>query len=767
MNSTKTLSAEKRYSNQPFFRFTLKNNWQHFALYFIIMLLAIVLPCVMMVNEYVTEQRGASYFENIFTTCGVSSMFTAIAIAVFSGMSAISYVNSKQMVGCYHSFPIRREGLFLIETSVRAIYYMVSYVFCSAMVMALVNINCPMTPELNVVYLKMTLSSILIYFLLYAIILFAGGLTGTAPVRLIMTLVILYLPVALYAILVLNAYVGIRDLSSEYYLSGGVLRVLCSTYRVAEAIGHISSTKEPEIFYNIFWCIPEFIVYYGGAFLLHKYRKSESSGTTIIWKPVFLATKYIVIFAAALLGIAVFGTDWVFGSTNESSLWKIFGLIFGAVISFMLVNAILYRSSKAIFKNLGGLAVVSVLAAVVMVILPMDAFGMKDKFYDASATKSLEISEIVFEDEEDIETFVKLLRESKTSMDGGTRNNVAYLWNDDPTQADALNKEFGYLIADSYANAQPLEDEFRDGYDFGYYNETYIDIVQKPKFGIPLAKRVYIDVNDVLWDTFSRTDELKADKNKLTQVDISQVYGLDIQLGNFREYVDFYAFYTYDEQTTSYAVRETVAVDRVSSEGSALYDTPEVLAVRDLLADIIPHLQYDPTKRDTGVIIGSLQFSLRDAGYYPDTYPIYADDLDILNAVGKMINELYQKSVDYTPYPEFHSADEYFDYYIEHSLRNIAIIDGETGEIRSMPTEIFRDIVDNMPFFTESSYYRSSYYRINKHLRVQNSRYWLSLSFGDTEDGELMSGGGNTRVHYIRANTLTDAALADYFARSN
>ncbi len=758
MNSTKTLSAEKRYSNQPFFRFTLKNNWQHFALYFIIMLLAIVLPCVMMINEYVTEQRSASYFEDIFTTCGVSSMFTAIAIAVFSGMSAISYVNSKQMVGCYHSFPIRREGLFLIETSVRAIYYLVSYLFCSAMVMALVNINCPMTPELNIVYLKMTLSSLFIYFLLYAIILFAGGLTGTAPVRLIMTLVILYLPVALYAILVLNAYVGIQNLTSEYYLSGGVLRVLCSTYRVAEAIGHMDSTKTPEMFYNIFWCIPEFIVYYGGAFLLHKYRKSESSGTTIIWKPVFLATKYIVIFAAALLGIAVFGTDWVFGSTNDSSLWKIFGLIFGAVISFMLVNAILYRSSKAIFKNLGGLAIVSALAAVVMVILPMDAFGLKDKIYDASATESLEISEIVFEDEEDTETFVQLLRESKTSLDGGMRNAI-YLWNDDPAQADALNKEFGYLIADSQANAQPVEDEYRDCYDFGYHNETYIDIIQKPKFGIPLAKRVYIDMNDVFWDTFSRTDELKADKDKLTQVDISQVYGLDIQLGNFREYVDFYAFYTYDEQTTSYAIRETAAVDRASSEGFARYDTPEVLAVRDLLADIIPLLQYDSTKRDTGVIVGSLQLSLNN--YYPDAYPIYAEDLDILNAVCRMINELYKKSIDYTPYPEFHSADEYFDHYIEHSLRKVAIIDSETGEIRSMPTEVFRDIVGDMPFFMGNSYYR-----FNKHLRVQDSRYWFSLSFGKTEEGELMAGGANTRIHYIRSDTLTDAALADFFARS-
>lgn len=757
MNSTKTLSAEKRYSNQPFFRFTLKNNWQHFALYFIIMLLAVVLPCVMMLNEYVTEQRNTRYLADILATCGGTGILTSIVIAVFSGMSAVSYVNSKQMVGCYHSFPIRREGMFLIETSVRAIYYLISHLFCSAMVMAIVNLNGPITSELNIAYLKMTLSSVLIYFFLYAIVLFAGGLTGTAPVRFIMTLVILYFPIAFSAVLVLNASVGITDLSADYYLSENVLRVLCSTYRIGEAINNITGSSTPEVFYNIFWCIPEFIVYYVGAFLLHKYRKSESSGTTIIWKPVFFITKYVVvIFTAALLGIIVFGTGWMFGN-EPSNLWMIFGLIFGAVLSSMLVNAILYRSSKAIFKNLRGLAVVIALAAVVMVILPMDAFGMNEKIYDASATKSLEIDGIVFEDAEDIETLVQLLRDNNLTTDEDTNNpkNV-YLWNSDPEQRQKLGQEFGFLIAENSEEAQPPEGEYRDYYYFGYSRENSLEVIQKPKFGIPLAKSVYVNMNGNLWDTIARSDEMIAERNKLSQVDIYTVYGFEIQLGAFREYINFI-----NEESSmsygSYAVVETQKADI-----SKLYTRTEILAVRDLLADLIPKLQYDPNKRDTGVIVGSLMISMNDdTEYYTTTYPIYADDLDILNTTCQMLNTLYKKSVDYTPYPEFNSADEYFDYCIEHYIRSVAIIDSETGEIRSMPTEIFRDLVNDMPFFMENSYYRAS-----GHLRVYDSRYWLSLSFGDPTDDELMPEGVNTYTHYIRSDTLTDTDLAGYFARS-
>ena len=45
MSSTKKLSAEK-YSAMPFFKFTLRHNLQHLALYLVIAILVMVLPTV-------------------------------------------------------------------------------------------------------------------------------------------------------------------------------------------------------------------------------------------------------------------------------------------------------------------------------------------------------------------------------------------------------------------------------------------------------------------------------------------------------------------------------------------------------------------------------------------------------------------------------------------------------------------------------------------------------------------------------------------------
>lgn len=765
MTSTKTLSAERRYSNKPFFRFTLKNNWQHFALYLIIMLLVIVLPCVMMLNEYTEERTNLSNAAgDAIVACGILGVLASLVVAVFSGMSAASYVNSKQMVGCYHSFPHRRESIFLIETSVRAIYYLFSYLPCALIAWAIINISLPVTAEFNVVYLKHILAAILCYLLLYSIILFAGGLTGTAPVRLIMTLLILYLPIALYALVVVCAYIGIPRLSTDYYFNENIVRVICSTYRVAEAVAKIDSSTNPALANNIFWCIPEIIGYYGGALLLHKYRKSESSGTTIIWKPVFLFTKYITIFTAALLGIAIFGSG-AFTGMERNSMWTIFGLVFGLVLSFMVVNAILYRSSKAIFKGIRGFAVVTTAAAIFMVVLPLDAFNMSEKIYSADNTKSIEVNGVLYENEEDIETMVALLKEEMIAMfqDDGTRRsnaeNYVHFWNSDADVRQKLTDDFQYDIFASLEEAETDEEyEYaKQTYDFTYDYTEYVTITQKPKFGIPLSRRIYIDINGEFWDTVARSEEFKVSEERITKVDVDDIYSLELQLADLSEYVDLYSDTLMADDVV---IRETAA----AHDYNVMYDTKEIRAI---LEEILPYCLYDADKRDTGVIVGNLSIDIGSSTesaeiirYTSFTYPIYADNLEVLNGICRMFNEIYSNTVNYTPFPEFASAEDYIDYYAETYLKAIAIVDSETGEIRSMPVGLFKEAADSFTALRDRSYYNFS-----KYMQVYDSRYWIIASFNGTDmyNEEYSS----TRVLYLRDGSITDAELSEYFALSD
>lgn len=773
MNSTKPLSADRRYSNKPFFSFTLKNNWQHYALYLIIMLLAVVLPCVMMLGEYDGNSRyydwnAVSY--NVLTTCGITGTLAGLAVAVFAGMSAVSYVNSKQQIGCWHSFPIRREGIFVIETSVRAIYYLAAYLPCALITFVLMNVSLPMTAAHNLAYFQHILAAIFCWMLLYSVILFAGGLTGTAPVRLIMTLLILALPVALYALIVACACIGNTYLRSDYYLSESVLRVICTPFRYAEAVAKIDSSINPELFGNIFWCIPEAAVYYAGALFLHKYRKSETSGTTIIWKPVFIFTKYITIFTAALLGIVVFGSGLFTGTKNTA--WILFGLVFGLAISSMLINAILYRSSKAIFRGLRGLAAVTVLAVVVMLILPMDIFGLENKIYDADNTKSLEIDGVVFDDPETIETLIALMHSEEIPIAELLRSDFVppeekedrsvCLWNAE--NAEELHTDFHYMVFNSAEEAAAAEGDYtKEQYCFDHNNYTslyMIDMIQKPKFGIPLARRLSCSRTGEMWGTYVRSPEFDEYVERISKIDPQDLNGIEITLGNYSEYIDF-SFMNDEFTKVAYASEIRPTEEYYGMEKNIKADYQKI---HGIAAEILPYCLYDASSRDSGTIIGSISVnvgystgSAEILGESNRIYPVFADNLEVVGGICRIINELYSNTPEAAPYPEeFTSAEDYFDQYIDDCVAAAALIDRETGEIRSMTAEQFREIAERTTALRNRSYYNS-----NEFIDVMDSRYWLTVAFNTIDNPEY----NDTRTLYFREGAVTDAELADLFAK--
>lgn len=757
MNSTKTSSADKRYSARPFFTYTLKNDRQHFALYLIIMLLATVLPCIMTMNGYINGSTTHSIeyiIKNTVCESGLLCILSSLVIAVFSGMSAVSYTNSAKMVGCYHSFPIRREGLFLVETSVHAVYYLVALVVSSAAVFCVMSCSLPMTLSADLKYLQYVFAAMLCYMLVYSVLLFAGGLTGTAPVRIIMALLILYLPIAVYGLLVAGAYIGIQELDTEYYLSNKVLRVVCSTYRYAEAIASLEE-RSYTFYTNILLCIPETALFYVGAFLLHKYRKSESSGATVIWKPIFLLTKYMTVFTAALLGIVGFGGGWFISTNGINTAWIVFGMVFGLVLSFMLINAILYRSSKAIFKDIRGLILTSVVALIVMLVLPLDTFELSEKLYSAEDTKTLRIDDIVYNDSDDIARLVPMLLSENGSNTERTIADRIVLWGS--TDVDELNKEFGYIIYDSAEEAES-DTASRDArYDLGYNSFSYVDIVQTPRFGIPLAKRVYTDKNDILWDTISRTEEYTEWQERVASVDAEDISGLHIQLGEFDEYVDMSEYLNVIDsgQAIAYPTRE--------------YASYDVETIRNMLAELIPNMRYDNTKRDDGVIVGAIQIdvwydtaSARELQNTSFMYPVYSDDITALNGVCRMIDTLYENVTDYEPYPEFTSGEEYMSTYLNEYIRTVAIIDSETGEIRRLPVELFKETASRLVALQSNGYYK-----LENYVRAYSGRYWVVASFGTklssrdpSEDYPV------TRAVYYRASSMTDAELERLFDRA-
>jgi hypothetical protein len=362
---------------------------------------------------------------------------------------------------------------------------------------------------------------------------------------------------------------------------------------------------------------------------------------------------------------------------------------------------------------------------------------------------------VEFGKDADLDTLISLLRNEKISEEGFTptdydEQQYVYLWNDTGSREELI-EEFYYTIfsgKEEAENAWNSEDNYlKEHYDFHYDSCSYIDIIQKPKIGIPLAKRVYINMNGEFWDTAARSAEYKTHQDELTHLAAEDLSGVYIQFSGFSEHINL------NDYSPQVVIRETHAVPvpvTTSSTGSS-YNREEI---RKILEEILPYYcTYDPANRDSGVIIGNLELS----GQYYKTIPIYTDNLEVVNGICRILNIVYGNDKSYVPYPEFSTVEDFYDYYAETCIRAISIIDSETGEIRQMSPEQFRDLIPSMAYLRERGYSN-----VDEYLRIYDSRYWINVSFenpyalGEEEYH-------NTRTLYLREGAVTDEILAEIF----
>ncbi|MBQ7931639.1 MAG: hypothetical protein IJ334_11560, partial [Clostridia bacterium] len=102
------------------------------------------------------------------------------------------------------------------------------------------------------------------------------------------------------------------------------------------------------------------------------------------------------------------------------------------------------------------------------------------------------------------------------------------------------------------------------------------------------------------------------------------------------------------------------------------------------------------------------------------------------------------------------SADEYIQNFIDIYMAAVAIIDRESGEMRSMSVDQFREIADRTIALRNRSYYNSSEF-----IDILDSRYWVVAAFNTIDNPEY----NDTRTVYFRKAAITDVELAELFER--
>lgn len=630
MTLQQTVSAE----NQPqkprntvaYFRFLLKNNWQQLALCGVLCFLIVFLPILLSTTELETRadyyDTQLSYAETVakraetqVETLGVLFVLTAGVIGVIFGMTANGYTNTKPSIHTYYSYPLRRDTLFVTEWLTRDLYFLLGgTVFY---ILSAVYIACRLTFSASLLACAAAyfLIGVVGYLMVFHIFQLSAALTGTMAFRFCMAGILAFLPVALYLLFVACVSNGMPNIYANYYLSDSVVRVLCPAYLMWQTALQFADFGA----WDGTWIMALYAVICAAISLfLQVKRKSELSGSSVVWKTFQNIVKYLVIFTSGLFGgwlIALFFAARTLG-------WTLFGLLCGLVLSFLFMNVLIERSVKGMFRGLPGFGVTSIVTVFLYAVLFFDIFGLNSFMYADNMVSRVEVvldtngsgrESVTISDPESLHAILADIRALKTwsygteyeraafyidrdrSVSGEVPSMLASLADYDVTaynEDTELSENSGKLFV--LRNGVPPVEEF--GSTAECLSTMTVRYIVYPKVGIPIARRGQIDM--------------------LTATD-----GFGEDLENSPEYRTYLlertAAIDYENLQTGYVSLCGRIYEMIELEGVA---NPRIVALMDAYRTAIEN---DMTH---GAIVGRIVFWLRDnRGSSAVELPIYSD----------------------------------------------------------------------------------------------------------------------------------------------
>lgn len=534
MTLQQTVSAEnqsqKPHNTMSYFRFLLKNNWQQLALCGVLCFLIVFLPILLSTTELETraeylsdnydtqlsyEETVAKRAETQMETLGVLFVLTAGVVGVIFGMTANGYTNTKPSIHTYYSYPLRRDTLFVTEWLTRDLYFLLTgtvFYLLSALYIA-----CRLTFSSSLLACAATyfLMGVVGYLMVFHLFQLAASLTGTASFRFCMAGILAFLPVALYLLLVACAANGMPNIYTTYYLSEDVVRFLCPAYLMWHTalqfadFGTWGGTGFMALYALVFAAISLF---------LQIKRKSELSGSSVVWKLFQNIVKYLVILTSGLFG------GWLISAFFSARTvgWSLFGMLCGLVLSFLFMNVLIERSVKGMFRGLPGFGVTSLVTVLLYAVLFFDIFGLNGFMYADSMVSRVEIllntnggrESVTISDPESLHALLSDIRALKSWSYGTEYERAAFYIDRDksvngeiPSMLTAL-ADYDVTVYNNYddktassmaegslyvlRNGVPPVEEF--GSTAECLSTMTVCYVVYPKFGIPLAKRGQVDM---------------------------------------------------------------------------------------------------------------------------------------------------------------------------------------------------------------------------------------------------------------------------------
>lgn len=339
------------------------------------------------IKYYADHARAVRlYTSQVLEYLGFGNGLTVFGVAVASlvcGMSSFSYLNSRSKVDFYHSLPVRREKLYLVNfvdgILLMAVPFLVNILLAAAVAVSN-GVNIAAAGLLPLVF-RTYLLHMAYFALLYATVVLAAMMTGHLVVGFLGAMVFwFYLPL-----------VGsiLESCFNAFFSTYWMLEIdVFSFLRECSPIGRYVAQAERESLWQAAQLFPALGALVGSVIIalagciLYRKRPSEAAGKAMAFRA---SQPPIRIAISVLSGLAL---GLMFCKARESTGWLLFGAFFGSVISHCVIEIIYHFDFKKLFSNRLQLACCIAVSAAALLAFRYDIFGYDSYLPKAEETAS-------------------------------------------------------------------------------------------------------------------------------------------------------------------------------------------------------------------------------------------------------------------------------------------------------------------------------------------------------------------------------------------
>lgn len=350
--TTRKLSSEKLLDKQLFRNMT-RRRLPHVLVAFLANFFSISVPFMLWMGDLQSRlERGTYTYErfvektvdNVEATM-IFNLVILFILGIYFGIITMGYMMRRRSAHFYHALPQKRETLY--TTSIASALFCALLGGLATLVIAVIQLASfsMLAPEVLATFGILLAQNCLYFLISYAITVFAGSFSGGGLVQALMTLVIFFYPVATYAGVVLTRSLYSNYFWESYYYSEEIMQWLSPVFYAG-----FNYLSEPRVLPILLALVAIVVLLLGGMAIYGK-RAIENAEKPIMFAKLGTVIKFMLMFTVTVYAGLFFNA---IGSTLFHTL---FGYTCGAWLSFMLLNTILHKSPKAMFKGMKGIAV--------------------------------------------------------------------------------------------------------------------------------------------------------------------------------------------------------------------------------------------------------------------------------------------------------------------------------------------------------------------------------------------------------------------------